>query len=59
MFTNELCLFKSMTGFSLMDFQCWHQEEMDFLSLARWKEPKEMSLKVSYVEALEKVVAIE
>jgi hypothetical protein len=42
-----------------MDFLRWHREEISFLSIAKRKEPDETSLKVSYVEALEKVFAIE
>ena len=41
------------------DFLCWHEKEMAFLSSAKQKEPDEVMLKVSYVEAMEKVLAIE
>ncbi len=41
------------------DFLHWHEEEMAFLSSAKQKEPDEVVLKVSYVEAMEKVLAIE
>lgn len=56
---RELLLFESATCFSTMDFLRWHREEIAFLSIAKRKEPDETSLKVSYVEALEKVFAIE
>jgi len=41
------------------DFLRWHEEEMAFLSTAKWKEPDEVTLKVLYVEAMEKVLGIE
>jgi hypothetical protein len=52
-------LFEACTRFGAADFLRWHQEEMTFLSTARRKEPEEITLKVSYVEALEKVYSIE
>lgn len=42
-----------------MDFLRWHKEETTFLSVAKRKEPEEITVKVSYVEALEKLFAIE
>jgi len=51
----QLEQFEVSTGFMAADFICWHQEESTFLSLARRKEPDETTLKVSYIEALEKV----
>ncbi len=41
------------------DFLHWHEEEMAFLSAAKQKEPDNVALKVSYIEAMEKVLAIE
>ena len=55
----QLDQFEVSTGFTAADFIRWHQEESTFLSLARRKEPEEMTLKVSYVEALEKFFMIE
>ena len=55
----QLDQFEASTGFTAADFIRWHQEESTFLSLARRKEPEEMTLKVSYVEALEKFFMIE
>ena len=46
-------------GFGAAEFLQWHQEEVAFLSVAKRKEPEEITLKVSYVEALEKYHAIE
>jgi hypothetical protein len=56
---QQLEQFKATTGFTAADFKRWRQEESAFLSLAKRKEPKETTLKVSYVEALEKVFMIE
>jgi hypothetical protein len=39
--------------FSAIDFLCWHKEEIAFLSIAKWKEPDVLAIKVSYVEAIE------
>jgi len=58
-FGHKLHLFWTTTGFAATDFLHWHQEETAFLSITKWKEPGELSLKVSYVEAMEKVYAIE
>ncbi len=55
----QLEQFEVSMGFTAADFICWHQEKSTFLSLAKWKEPKETVLKVSYVEALEKANMIE
>jgi hypothetical protein len=55
----ELHIFLASTGFGVADFLRWHQEETAFLSTAKRKEPDEVTLKVSYVEAMEKVFAIE
>jgi len=52
-------VFEGSTGFGAADFLRWHQEEMTFLSMAKRKEPEEVTLKVSYVEAMEKVFAIQ
>ena len=54
-----LDLFETSTGFNADDFKSWHKEESTFLSCAKRKEPEEITLKVSYVEALEKVSMIE
>jgi hypothetical protein len=51
--------FEASTSFTAADFLRWHQEETTFLSVAKRKEPEETTLKVSYVEALEKVYMIE
>ena len=50
---QELRAYKAKTGFGAAEFLRWHQEEMDFLSTAKRKEPDELALKVSYVNALE------
>jgi hypothetical protein len=55
---QELRVYKAKTGFGAAEFERWHQEEMDFLSTAKRKEPDELTLKVSYVEALENFFAI-
>jgi hypothetical protein len=55
----QLELFEMSTGFTAADFIRWHQKESTFLSLAKRKEPEETTLKVSYVEALEKVFMLE
>lgn len=51
--------FEASTSFTAADFLRWHQEETAFLSTAKRKEPAETTLKVSYVEALEKVFMTE
>ena len=51
--------FEASTSFTAADFLRWHEEETTFLSVAKRKEPEETTLKVSYVEALEKVFMIE
>lgn len=51
--------FEASTSFTEVDFLRWHEEETTFLSVAKRKEPEEITLKVSYVEALEKVLMIE
>jgi hypothetical protein len=55
----ELNRFEMSMGFGAVDFLRWHQEEVVFLSAAKRKEPEEITLKVSYVEALENVFSIE
>src|SRR5579863_1893533 len=55
---RELQVYESETGFGAAHFLRWHQEEMTFLSTAKRKEPDELTLKVSYVEALENFFAI-
>ena len=55
---QELQVYKAEMGFGAAEFLRWHQEEMDFLSSAKRKEPDELALKVSYVEALENFFAI-
>ena len=57
--TKDLEVFEYQTGFGAPDFLNWHQEETAFLSVAKRKEPEEMTLKVSYVEAMEKLYKIE
>jgi hypothetical protein len=57
--SQELQTFKALTGFAVADFLRWHQEEAMFLSIAKWKEPEEITSKVSYVEALQKLFALE
>ncbi len=58
---QELYIFEASTNFRVggADFLRWHEEEMAFLSTAKQKEPDGVTLKVSYVEAMEKVLAIE
>jgi len=56
---QELQTFKALTGFAAADFLRWHQEETTFLSIAKRKEPEEITSKVSYVEALQKLFALE
>jgi len=56
---QELQMFKALTGFTTADFLCWHQEETTFLSIAKWKEPDGTTLKVSYVDALQKLFTLE
>ena len=51
-------MYEAETGFGVPAFQRWHREEMDFLSTATRKEPDGLTLKVSYVEALENFFAI-
>jgi hypothetical protein len=55
---QELQMFKALTGFAAADFLHWHQEETMFLSVAKWKEPEGTTLKVSYVEALQKLFTL-
>jgi hypothetical protein len=55
---QELQVYKARTGFGADDFRCWHEEEMHFLSVAKKKESEQLTLKVSYVEALENFYAI-
>ena len=56
---QELQTFKALTGFAAADFLRWHKEETAFLSVAKWKEPAEITVKVSYVDALEKLCILE
>jgi len=56
---RELHIFETSTTFSAADFLCWHKEEAAFLSIAKWKEPSVLSLKVSYVEAMEDLFEIQ
>ena len=56
---KELEVFESQMKFSAIDFVRWHEEEMAFLSIAKRKEPGDLTLKVSYVEAIQNYVAIE
>jgi hypothetical protein len=56
---QELWTFKASTGFAAADFLHWHKEETAFLSVAKWKEPAEITVKVSYVDALEKLCILE
>ena len=56
---QELQTFEASTGFAAADFLRWHQEETTFLSVAKKKEPAEITLKVSYVDALEKLFTLE
>ena len=58
---RELRIFEASTKFRVggADFLRWHEEEMAFLSTAKHKEPDEVTLKASYVEAMEKVLGIE
>jgi hypothetical protein len=55
---QELRVYKAQTGFGADDFRRWHEEEMDFLSIAKKKESDRLALKVSYVEAMENFYAI-
>jgi len=50
---RELHIFESSMKFTATDFLRWHKEETAFLSIAKWKEPDVLALKVSYVEAME------
>ena len=52
-------MFKALTGFAAVDFLRWHQEETMFLSIAKRKEPEGTTLKVLYVEALQKLFTLE
>jgi hypothetical protein len=56
---QELQTFKALTGFAAADFLRWHQEETTFLSVAKRKEPEGTTLKVLYVEALQKLFTLE
>ena len=56
---RELLIYETSTKFCAKDFLHWHEEETAFLSVAKRKEPGELTLKVSYVEALEKYFATE
>ena len=56
---QELQTFKALTGFAAADFLRWHQEETMFLSVAKRKEPEGTTLKVLYVEALQKLFTLE
>ena len=58
-FSQELKIFTASTGFTTDDFVRWHKEETTFLSVAKRKEPEELTLKVSYVEDLEKYFTTE
>ncbi len=40
------------------DFLHWHEEEMAFLSAAKQKEPDDVMLKVSYVEAMKRFLPL-
>ena len=40
----------------MADFLRWHQEETMFLSIIKQKESEGTTLKVSYVEALQKLL---
>ena len=52
-------MFEKSTKLSAADFQRWHKEETAFLSVAKRKEPDVLTMKVSYVEAMEDLVAIQ
>jgi hypothetical protein len=54
----KLNRFEMSMGFGATDFLYWHQKEVAFLSTAKRKEPEEITLKVSYVEALETVFSV-
>jgi len=56
---QELQTFKALTGFAAADFLHWHQEETKFLSIAKWKEPEGITLKVSYVDTLQRLFILE
>jgi hypothetical protein len=56
---QELQTFKALIGFTMVDFLHWHQEETTFLSIAKQNEPDGTTLKVSYVEALQKLFTLE
>ena len=56
---QELHIFEKSTKFTATDFLCWHKEETAFLSIAKWKEPDVLVLKVSYVEAMECVFELQ
>jgi hypothetical protein len=58
-FTQELEVFEAETTFTAADFVRWHEEESKFLSVAKRKEPEEVTLKALYVEAMENYFAIE
>ena len=56
---QELRTFEALTGFAAADFLRWHKEETTFLSVAKRKEPDDTTLKVLYVEALQKHFTLE
>jgi len=55
---RELLIYKTSTKFCAKDFLRWHEEETAFLSVAKRKEPDVLTMKVSYVEAMENLFAI-
>ena len=56
---RELHIFETSMNFSATDFQCWHEEETVFLSVAKQKEPNVLAMKVLYVEAMENLFEIQ
>jgi len=56
---RELLIYETSTKFSATDFLRWHKEETAFLSVAKRKEPDVLTMKVSYVEAMEDLFAIQ
>jgi len=56
---QELQTFKASTGFAVVDFLHWHQEETKFFSVTMRKEPKGITLKVAYVDALQRLFTLE
>ncbi|KAI0027008.1 hypothetical protein K488DRAFT_8790, partial [Vararia minispora EC-137] len=55
---REITIFEQQTGLSRRGFPGWLEEEHQFLATATKAEPVAQTLRVSYVECLEKVASI-